>query len=320
MRDSTTITSGIACCDTANMVWIPGASFLMGSDAHYPEESPAHEVHADGFWMDETPVTNERFARFVAETGHVTVAEQPPDHAVYADIPAELRTPGSLVFRPPSGPVPLTDPLRWWALLPGADWRHPCGPGDSIEGKAHHPVVHVAYPDAEAYACWAGKRLPTEAEWELAARGGLNGAAFAWGEVLQPGDRPLANYWLGEFPWQNLALDGFTRTSPVRSYPANGFGLFDMIGNVWEWTSDWFQDRHAIEQSGHCCIPRNPKGGIEQESYDPCMPDIKIGRRVLKGGSHLCAENYCQRYRPAARYPQPEDTSTAHVGFRCAAS
>lgn len=307
--------------ETGQMVLIPGGRFRMGSDRHYPEEAPAHDVHVDPFLIDPTPVINAQFAAFVAATGHVTLAETAPDPADYPGMPPEMAQPGSLVFTPSAGPVDLRNPHAWWRFAFGADWRHPLGPDSSIDGLDDHPVVQIAYADAAAFADWAGKRLPTEAEWECAARGGLDQADYAWGAEFEPEGKPRANTWQGEFPWQNLLTDGFERTSPVRSFPANGFGLYDMIGNVWEWTSDWFADRHVAPSSASpCCVPRNPRGADEGESRDPCMPDIAIGRRVLKGGSHLCAPNYCQRYRPAARYPQPVDTSTSHVGFRCARS
>ena len=300
---------------TAGMLRLPGGAFRMGSDAHYPEEGPSRMVAVDGFWIDVTPVTNREFARFAEATGYVTLAERPPDPAQYPGILPELIHPGSLVFTPPSRPVPLDDVSRWWRFALGADWRHPLGPDSRLAGLESHPVVHVAYEDAEAYAAWAGKSLPTEAEWEHAARGGLDGKPYAWGDELAPGGRRLANYWRGEFPWRNLAGGGFERTSPVRRFPPNGYGLYDMIGNVWEWTDDWYGLPETPAKT--CCMPRNPRGGPEAGSYDPCAPDIRIGRKVLKGGSHLCAPNYCQRYRPAARYAQPVDTSTSHVGFRC---
>lgn len=224
---------------------------------------------------------------------------------------------GSLVFRRPEGKVDLRDWGRWWTFLKGADWRHPYGPESSIKGLDDHPVVHVAYANALAYARWAGKDLPTEAEWEFAARGGLDGAEFAWGDEFTPGGRHMANTWQGAFPRQNLATDGYQRTSPVTAFPPNGYGLHDMIGNVWEWTSDWFVPRHEADARKACCIPQNPRVGREDQSYDPCQPTIRIPRKVLKGGSHLCAPNYCRRYRPAARHPEPIDTSTCHVGFRC---
>lgn len=303
-----------------DMILIRGSDFLMGSDRHYPEEAPAHMVRVDDFWIDASPVTNDDFVRFVVETGYVTLAEKAPDAALYPGIRPEMIHAGSLVFNPPSAPVPVHQFDRWWSFCLGADWRHPTGPGSGLQGIEDHPVVHVAYEDAQSYACWAGKRLPTEAEWEYAARGGQEGLAYAWGDEIAPEGAMLANYWQGQFPWQNLAIDGYERTSPVRSFAANSYGLYDMIGNVWEWTQDWFVDRHADLPNKTCCIPKNPRGGSEEESRDPCQPDIPIGRKVLKGGSHLCAENYCQRYRPAARYAQPVDTSTCHVGFRCVKS
>ncbi|WP_246605002.1 formylglycine-generating enzyme family protein [Aquisediminimonas sediminicola] len=305
---------------TDGMRRIAGGQFMMGSNDHYPEEAPAHHVVVDDFWIDETPVTNVQFAAFVAATGWVTLAEQTPDPADYPGILPEMIQPGSLVSHMPLGPVPLHDFSQWWSFEFGANWRHPRGRGSDLAGLDDHPVVHIAYADAEAYAAWAGKSLPTEAEFEYAARGDLEGAAFAWGDELAPNGAMLANYWQGEFPWQNLALDGYVGTSPVRTFPANGYGLFDMVGNVWEWTGDWFAAHHTGKEAkaaGSCCIPRNPRGPLKESSFDPCQPDIAIGRKVLKGGSHLCAENYCQRYRPAARYAQPVDTSTCHVGFRC---
>jgi formylglycine-generating enzyme required for sulfatase activity len=224
---------------------------------------------------------------------------------------------GSLVFVQPQGPVDRRNIGNWWQFVRGADWRHPYGPDSSIAGKAEHPVVHVAFSDAEAFARWEGKELPTEAEWEFAARGGLEGAPYAWGDEFLPEDRHMANTWQGEFPWQNHGRDGYEGTSPVDAFPANGYGLHDMIGNVWEWTADWYEPRHPAEAVKACCIPHNPRGGREDASYDASQPEIRIPRKVLKGGSHLCAPNYCRRYRPAARFPEPVDTSTCHVGFRC---
>ena len=301
----------------ADMLWVPGGTFRMGSDRHYPEEAPAHPVTVDGFWMDRTPVTNEAFSRFVDETGHVTLAETAPDPADYPGALPEMLHAASLVFHKPPVRVPLRDMRQWWEFRRGAQWRHPFGMHSSIEGMERHPVVHVAYADAEAYARWAGKALPTEAEWERAARGGLDDAEYAWGDELTPNGRHMANVWQGDFPWQNTREDGFERTSPVEAFPPNGFGLHDMIGNVWEWTTDWYQPRHPAAREKACCIPRNPRGAREEYSYDPTQPAIRIPRKVLKGGSHLCAPNYCRRYRPAARYPEPVDTSTSHVGFRC---
>jgi formylglycine-generating enzyme required for sulfatase activity len=299
------------------MVWIPGGTFRMGSDRHYPEEAPAHYASVEGFWLDRAPVTNLQFRRFVAATGYRTFAETAPDPRDYPGALPEMLRAGSLVFTPPAHPVGLGDFSRWWQFAFGADWRHPQGPGSSIKGKDDHPVVHVAWQDVQAYAAWAGKEIPSEAEWEFAARGGLDGAEFAWGGEFTPAGRYMANTWQGEFPHQNLASDGFERTSPVATFPANGYGLLDMIGNVWEWTSDWYAGRHVDVAAHPCCAPDRPRGGSEEGSYDPCQPGLRIPRKVLKGGSHLCAPNYCQRYRPAARHAQPVDTSTSHVGFRC---
>ena len=292
---------------TAPMVWIPGGDYLIGSNAHYPDERPAHRVHVEGFWIDQFPVTNEHFAEFVHATGHVTVAEVPPDPADYPGALAEMLHPGSLVFTKPTHPVDMSHIGNWWAFILGADWRHPQGPDSSVDELTNHPVVHVAYADVEAYAAWAGKQIPTEAEWERAARGGLHGAEYAWGDELRPNGRFMANTWQGRFPYENLREDGYEGTSPVDAFPPNGYGVQDMIGNVWEWTCDWYRPMHAAHSG--CCGPT--------ACLDPTKPAIRIPRRVLKGGSHLCAPNYCRRYRPAARYPQPIDTSTSHVGFRC---
>jgi formylglycine-generating enzyme required for sulfatase activity len=298
------------------MIWIPGGEFDMGSDHHYPEERPVHRVSVDGFWMDPHPVTNARFARFVEATGHVTFAEVAPDPAQYPGALPEMLYAGSLVFTRAEGPVDRRDIGNWWQFMRGADWRHPRGPGSTVAGRDSYPVVHVAYSDAEAYAAWSGAALPTEAEWEFAARGGLDGAEFAWGDEMTPGGTHMANTWQGEFPWQSLNEDGFEGTSPVASFPPNGYGLYDMIGNVWEWTTDFYTRGHAANDDA-CCVPSNPRGASEDDSYDLTQPDIRIPRKVLKGGSHLCAPNYCRRYRPAARFPEPVDTSTSHVGFRC---
>ncbi|MGH7555032.1 MAG: formylglycine-generating enzyme family protein [Longimicrobiales bacterium] len=298
------------------MTWIAGGTFRMGSDRHYPEERPSHRVTVDGFWVDRHPVTNGEFQRFVEETGHVTFAELPPDANDYPGALPEMLYAGSLVFTMPRARVDLRAGLTWWRFEPGADWRHPLGTQSSLDGLLDHPVVHVTYADARAYATWAAKALPTEAEWEYAARGGLGEPEYAWGDEFEPGGRHMTNTWQGEFPWRNTRADGYERTSPVDAFPANGYGLHDMIGNVWEWTEDWYQPRHEAERPKACCVPLNPRGGEETESYDESQP-IRIPRKVLKGGSHLCAPNYCRRYRPAARYPQPIDTSTCHVGFRC---
>jgi len=300
-----------------SMARIPGGTFRMGSDAHYPEEAPVHRVTVDPFRIDRTPVTNRQFRKFVNETGYTTFAEIAPDPKDYPGALPEMMKAASLVFTPPNHPVDLRIWSQWWNFKPGANWKRPYGPRSSISGMEDHPVVHIAYQDAEAYAKWAGKELPTEAEWEFAARGGLEGKEFAWGDEFTPGGKHLANTWQGSFPFENLEADGFARTSPVTAFPPNGYGVHDMIGNVWEWTSDWYTGKHTEDARKTCCIPENPRGGREEDSYDSCQPEIKIPRKVLKGGSHLCAPNYCQRYRPAARHAQPVDTSTSHVGFRC---
>lgn len=313
------------------MVLVEGLTFLMGSDAHYPEEKPAHRVAVDSFHIDETTVTNEQFRRFVEETDYLTVAERPVDPANYPGVPPEKLVPSSLVFTPPQRPVDLRDFRNWWSYLAGANWRQPEGPGSSIEGRGEHPVVHVAFEDATAYADWCGKSLPTEAQWELAARGGLEGKAFAWGDTFMPNGQLMAKVWQGNFPWKNLFPAGLEWTAPVRSFPANGYGLHEMTGNVWEWTLDWYSPRHlngpkttasdsaasGSAGSSPCCVPFNPRGGPEEQSYDPAVPQVRIPRKVIKGGSFLCAENYCMRYRPAARFPEAVDSATSHLGFRC---
>jgi sulfatase modifying factor 1 len=300
-----------------DMVWVPGGEFLMGSEDFYPEERPVHHVAVDGFWVDEHPVTVAEFRRFVKATGHVTWAERAPDPADYPDALPELLVPGSLVFAGSDGPVDLSDIQNWWTWVPGADWRHPEGPKSTLNGRDRHPVTHVAFSDAQAFAAWAGKELPTEAEWEYAARGGLEGRIFCWGDDFAPRGRMMANTWQGEFPWQNLLLDGYERTSPVKSFPPNGYGLFDMAGNVWEWTSDFFTPTHDGEARHPCCAPHNPRVPTPEHSYEKSGPGARIPRRVTKGGSHLCAPNYCLRYRPAARQGQAVDSTTSHIGFRC---
>jgi formylglycine-generating enzyme len=291
------------------MAWVLGGTFLMGSDDFYPEERPVHQVTVDGFWIDTHPVTNAEFRRFVKATGYRTVAELAPDAADYPDADPALLVPGALVFQPTAGPVDLRDWRNWWAWVPGADWRHPEGPRSTLHGRDRHPVVQVAYADAAAYAAWAGKALPSEPQWEYAARGGLDGATFAWGDEFAPRGRMLANTWQGEFPWQNLLLDRYASTSPVGTFPPNGYGLVDMTGNVWEWTSDYFTPHHQ-QAERPCCVPRNPR------VTSPILAE-PIPRRVIKGGSHLCAPNYCLRYRPAARQGEAVDTATGHIGFRC---
>jgi len=298
------------------MVWIPGGRFRMGSDHHYAEEAPARRVAVDGFWIDARPVTNSEFSRFVEETGWTTFAEIPADPADYPGAQPELLAPSSVVFTPTPGPVPLTNMGAWWRYVQGADWRHPYGPQSNLNGLGNHPVVHVAWRDVEAYANWAGAELPTEAEWEFAARGGLEAAEYAWGDEFTPGGRAMANTWQGDFPYRSSKPPGTFRTSSIGAFPANGYGLYDMIGNVWEWTRDWWSTASPGAPISSCCAPSNPIGGQLEDSYDPGQPEIRIPRKVLKGGSHLCAPSYCRRYRPAARHAQPIDTSTSHVGFR----
>ena len=309
------------------MVRIPEGEFHMGAADFYVEERPVLAVWVDGFWMDPAPVTNSDFARFVEATGYVTVAERDLVAEDYPGLDEADLAAGSLVFTQTRSPVNLGNPGNWWRFVRGANWRN---------GAAHadHPVVHVAYEDASAYADWRGKSLPTEAEWEYAARGGLDGATYPWGNDFHPDGKSMANTWEGDFPWRNTARDGYTRTSPVKTYPPNGYGLFDMVGNVWEWTQDWWGTRGYASQEATnmpCCgsvnqgasghdigrTVKNPRGGPEGDSFDPSQPEIRIPRKVLKGGSHLCAPSYCLRYRPAARIPQMIDTATSHIGFRC---
>ena len=302
------------------MTEIPAGSFRMGSPVFYPEEGPVREVHVDAFMIDRAPVTVAKFEHFVVETGYVTLAEHPPNPGDYPDADPDLLVEGSAVFHPTADPVPLHDPSLWWAYVPGASWRHPWGPRSDNAARADHPVTHVAFEDASAYASWAGKELPTEAQWERAARGGLEAAAFAWGEEEHPNGKLMANSWQGTFPWKNTGASGWRGTSPVGLFPANGFGLFDVTGNVWEWTADYYSARGAGADeaaASPCCAPRNPRIASPGDSYDVGNPGAQIPRRVIKGGSHLCAPNYCLRYRPAARQPEAVDTSTSHIGFRC---
>ncbi len=289
----------------------------MGSEDFYPEERPVHPVHVDGFWIDAHPVTVREFRRFVKATGYVTLAERPLDPDDYPEADRALLVPGSLVFHRTGGPVDLDDYRNWWSYVPGACWHRPEGPGSDTYTRGRHPVTHVAFEDAEAFAAWAGKSLPSEAEWERAARGGLEGAVFAWGDEMPPDERLLANTWQREFPWQNLMLDGYLGTSPVDAFPPNGFGLHDICGNVWEWTSDFLSASHPDAASSPCCAPRNPRVTSADGSRVAGEPGAHIARRVTKGGSHLCAPNYCLRYRPAARQGEAIDTSTSHIGFRC---
>lgn len=296
-----------------DMVWIPGGTFAMGSNSHYPEEGPVHNATVSGFWMDKFTVTNVQFSAFVEETHYVTVAERDPDPAAYPGAKPEMLHAGSVVFQQPKYRVDLRNKYNWWAWVKGANWRHPEGPESSLDGKANHPVVHVALEDVEAYLKWAGKVLPTEAEWERAARGGLDGTVYCWGNEFSPGGKIMANTWQGEFPIKNLVTDGFERTAPVGTFPANGYGLFDMAGNVWEWTADWYSPKHEIKHS--CCSSSKENVTKSEASLDP-EGSVRIPRRVLKGGSFLCAPNYCFRYRPAARIPHEIDTGTNHIGFR----
>ena len=297
----------------------------MGSDRHYPEESPAHRVTVGPFWMDETTVTNRQYAAFVAATGYITVAERPLDPAMYPGAKPENLQPGSLVFTGSEGPVDMRDYRNWWCWVPGACWRHPEGPETDVDDRPDHPVVQVAYEDAEAYARWAGKALPTEAEWEFAARGGLDGKEFVWGDELTPEGVHMANTWQGPFPWRNDAEDGHECAAPVASYPPNGYGLYDMAGNVWQWTTDWFAARHVVsgapsrdaDPDKPCCGPTDPRGPAMEASFDPASPAIRIPRKAVKGGSFLCAPSYCRRYRPAARHAQMVDSGMSHIGFRC---
>lgn len=288
----------------------------MGSDHCYPEERPSHRASVDPFLMDETPVTNAAFAAFVEATGYLTVAERPLALEDHPGLPSTLAIAGSAVFDSERGEGRFAQ-TPWWQFRAGACWRHPLGSGSDLNDLDQHPVVHIAYADAAAYAEWAGKSLPTEAEWEFAARGGLAVCEYAWGDELAPGGAMLANYWQGEFPHHNACLDGWFRTSPVGSFPANAYGLVDLIGNVWEWTDDWWAiPRVAQAGSPHCCSQHNPHGGQEFESLDPMLAS-RVPRKVIKGGSYLCAENHCRRYRPAARHAQAIDSPTGHVGFRC---
>lgn len=306
------------------MVWIPGGASNLGSDHHYPEEAPAHRVEVEGFWIDRAPVTNAQFQKFVKATGRRTVAECPADPALYPGAAAAQLLPASIVFVPPPLPLRPADHYRWWQYIPGADWRHPEGPGSSIKGREQHPVVHVTHADAVAYAAWIGKLLPCEAEWERAAWGGREGCAYAWGDELHPGGVPVANTFQGDFPHHNSRLDGYERTSPVGAFPPNGYGLLDMIGNVWEWTDSWYgphrpgpsggPDRRPADPSG-CC--RDAEASARLASIDPLSQHGNVPRKVVKGGSFLCAPGYCRRYRPPARMAQGIDTSTCHLGFRC---
>jgi formylglycine-generating enzyme required for sulfatase activity len=306
----------------AGMCWIPGGVFTMGSEGpeSRPDERPTHQVRVDSFWIDASEVTNAQFRAFVQATGYVTTAERAPElAAIMSQLPVGTAPPskdklvaGSLVFAPTSHPVALDDIRQWWKWTPGADWRHPEGPGSTIDGKENHPVVHVSWDDAVAYAQWSGKRLPTEAEWEFAARGGLEGKPFVWGDEPVSESRPQANIWQGVFPYKNLANDGYERTAPVKSFAPNGYGLYDMAGNVWEWCSDWYSP-DAYRQRAATAVIDNPRG--PERSQDRRRPEMS--QRSQRGGSFLCNATYCSSYRPSARMGCSPDTGMSHVGFRC---
>ncbi len=307
------------------MVWIPGGEFMMGTDSDlgWPDEKPAHRVRVDGFWMDEHEVTNAEFRKFVDATGYITTAEKPVDwEELKKQVPPgtpkppdEKLQPGSLVFTPTAGPVPLNDYSQWWKWTSGANWQHPEGPGSNLEGRENHPVVQVSWDDAVAYCKWAGKRLPTEAEWEFAARGGLDAKPYVWGDQAPSEKQIFANIWQGKFPYQNSKADGFERTAPVKSFAPNGFGLYDMAGNVWEWCSDWYDVSLYRKRAGQGVIV-NPTG--PEHSYNPDQPFS--AQRVQRGGSFLCCDQYCSRYRPSARQGSTPDSGMSHVGFRCVKS
>ena len=292
----------------ASMAPIPGGTTRIGAAAQLPEEQPVRTVRINPFCLDRTEVTNDRFAAFVAATGYITVAERPLSTEQFPELKPRERAPGSLVFQPVPATAPIEE-LSWWHWVPGADWRHPEGPGSDLAGRGQHPVVQVAYEDAEAFASWAGASLPSEAQWEHAARGGLKGRVFAWGNTWNPHN---ANTWQGPFPTTDIAVDGYPGTAPVASFPANGYGLFDMTGNVWEWTQDWYSIGHQALAHGS-----DPMVSSAAATGDPRDPGV--AKHVIKGGSFLCSENYCSRYRPAAREAQSPDTGTSHIGFRLAA-
>ena len=292
-----------------DMAWIPSGKFTMGSNDGQLDERPIHDVKIKGFWMDRYEVTNDQFAKFVEATGYVTTAEQSPDPALFPDAPKENLVPGSVVFTPPPRVETLNNHMQWWSYVKGANWRHPEGPDSDIKGRGNHPVVHVSWFDCEAYAKWAGKRLPTEAEWEYACRGGLEQNPYSWGRERFEKGMWMMNIWQGQFPNENLAQDGFKGTAPVGSFPPNSYGLHDMAGNVWEWVADWYRPDYYFKS------PRdNPAGPVD--SFDPDEPGIQ--KRVGRGGSYLCSDMYCKGYRPAARQKTSPDTGLSHTGFRCA--
>jgi sulfatase modifying factor 1 len=298
----------------AGMIWIPGGQFWMGTDEGYmADATPWHRVYVDGYWMDKTEVTNEHFAKFVNATRYVTVAERKPRAEDYPQARPENLVAGSVVFSPPDHPVELNDHFRWWGYIPGANWRHPEGPNSDIKSRMNHPAVHIAYEDAVAYCNWLGKRLPTEAEFEFASRGGLDRMRYVWGDEFMPGGKHMANTFQGHFPDTNTGEDGYLATAPVGSFPANGYGLFDMAGNVWEWTSDWYRADYYQTLAAKNEIAMNPKGPAD--SFDPSEPGVR--KRVQRGGSFLCTDQYCARYIAGGRGKGELDTGTNHLGFRC---
>jgi formylglycine-generating enzyme required for sulfatase activity len=294
------------------MVWVPGGTFWMGCDTcDMPDAAPAHQVAVDGFWMDKTPITNAQFEKFVKATGYKTVAERKPDPKDFPGAPADKLVPGCAVFTPPSHEAPLDNPYAWWQYVPGANWKSPEGPGSSINGREDHPVVHIAWEDADTYAKWAGKRLPTEAEFEFAARGGLDRKLYSWGDELKPGGKWMANIHQGNFPSKNTAEDGYSATSPVTAFPPNNFGVYDMAGNIWQWCSDWYRPDY-FERLAAQGVVKNPKG--PDGSFDPQEPDVP--KRVQKSGSFLCSDQYCARYLVGSRGKGAADSGASNVGFR----
>ncbi|HEY1581641.1 MAG TPA: formylglycine-generating enzyme family protein [Chthoniobacterales bacterium] len=315
--------AGVPPKGSSGMVWVPGGEFQMGvvmtgqGEKEMPMGSndavPIHRVRIDGFWMDKTAVTNAQFTTFVAATGYVTVAERAPTKEEFPDAPAENLVAGSVVFTPPEHEVPLQNFTRWWSYVKGADWRHPSGPASGLKGKGNYPVVQVAYPDAEAYAKWAGKRLPTEAEFEFAARGGLKGKTYSWGDEFRPNGKWMANTFQGKFPVHDDGSDGFAGIAPVAQFPPNGYGLYDVAGNVWQWCSDWYRADYYATLAEAGGLTTNPKG--PETSFDPADPAER--KRVQRGGSFLCSDQYCSRYIVGTRGSGEVRTATNHAGFRC---
>jgi formylglycine-generating enzyme len=303
--------------EPAGMAWIPGGTFLRGSDnPKMRDAQPRHEVAVDGFWMDRTAITNEEFGRFVEATGYVTIAERTPQAKDFPGAPPENLVAGSVVFRPTHGPVSLDNHFQWWSYVKGANWRHPDGPSSDLTGRENHPVLQVAWDDAVAYARWAGKRLPTEAEFEFAARGGLDNQKYTWGDEFKPEGRWMANIWQGHFPYENTCEDGFAAAAPVGSFPANGYGLYDMSGNVWEWCADWYRADYYQKLASRGLPIRNPEGPAD--SSDPSEPGTP--KRVMRGGSYLCTDQYCTAYEVGARGKGAPDSGQNHLGFRCVLS